>query len=76
MHSVSMFSKLVEDVPELLPVHPAEGLADLLSQSIRNAVGVPYSFPLDDLDLSHRSGDLVETLHVNVLRTHSTELMN
>ena len=60
---------VVEDVAELLLVHLAEGLADLLREGIGDTVGVSDSFPLDDLYLFHGDGDLVETLYVDVL-TH------
>ena len=51
----------------LLLVHLAEGLADLLREGVRDAVGVSDTFPLDDLYLFHGDGDLVETLYVDVL---------
>ena len=58
---------VVEDVSELLLVHLAEGFADLLREGVGDAVGMSDSFPLDDFDLFHGHGDLVETLYVDVL---------
>ena len=58
---------VVKDMSELLLVHPAEGLADFLCERIGNAVGVTDSLPLDDLDFLHGGGNLVESLHIDVL---------
>ena len=58
---------VVEDVSELLLVHLAEGLTDLLGQGVCDGIGVSDSFPLDDLHSLHGHGDLVETLDVDVL---------
>ena len=58
---------VVEDVSELLLVHPAQGTGDLLGKSVGDTVGVSDSFALDDLDVLHRYGDLVQSLDVDVL---------
>ena len=58
---------VVQNVSELLLVHLTEGAGDLLGEGVRDAVGVSDSFALDDLDVLHGDGDLVETLDIDVL---------
>ena len=64
---LSLIRVVVENVSELLLVHPTEGLGDLLGECIGDGVGVTDSLPLDDLDFLHGDGDLVEPLYVDVL---------
>lgn len=67
---------VVEDVADLALVHPAEGLGDGLGDVVGHGVGVADPLPLDDLDLPHRHGDLVDPVDVDVLllRSHGITL--
>ena len=64
--NLSLVGVVVEDVAVFLLVHPAERLGDLLGECVGHTVRVTDSFPLDDLDIPHGYGDLIETLNIDV----------
>ena len=58
---------MVEDVPDLLDVHGAEGLGHGLGDTVGDGVRMADTFPLDDLDLPLGDGDLLDPVDVNIL---------